>query len=350
MLIGSIFMNTYAKEMPRVLETISQNLLIISGRGEQVKSNMLAEIQAGLDLNKSSAIGIGQQTQGKEMAAQYQATEKAVEMTRKLNAAMKTLSQTEIEEYQAKIQQTVKDGEYIASLGKEIDLLTKKNEELTKATAGSAKATLTGASAATWSAMEKYDAKNQGKLTEDNFSTSQNMADAITAAENEKVRAQDTYIEAKAKLIALQQEEIQNDEAIKKATEDKNAAERLLEEASLRVKALKESQAGLEEKLNGSFKTTAGSAITLNSEVENIKLRTERWLQTQASISKLLAGNAAQQEKGKRLAGEMADQMQKYGDYVKKAAQDAADAVPEDQRDTFNALVQEASKFQEVVA
>ena len=123
--IAQIAMTHYAKEMPRILNNLSQNFQILIGRSQALKNKMISEVQGqvkeafqGMPANNQSEVNIA-------------TTTKVLAMTKALNMEMQNLSQTEKAEYQAKIEQTVRNGEYLESLAKEIDLLEEKAQAQT---------------------------------------------------------------------------------------------------------------------------------------------------------------------------------------------------------------------------
>ena len=337
LLIGSIFMNTYAKEMPRVFDTISQNLLIIAGQGEKIKSSMLKEISAGLELNKNSIIGLAS-GQNNEMQAKYQSTQKAIEMTQKLNASLKTLSQTEIEEYQAKIQQTIQEGEYLAELGKELDTLEKlANEQSLRAANG---------------AMASYNNATSsitGEKMSDDEVAGDTYEEAINKLLNERNKIYKNIQKAKAESLSATFTEKDKSEYIRLEKEK----QKQLEE---KIAALRSSESKTLEFINGEYKQAVANERILSDESEKIVTRTKNWEEAEAKIQQLLSGNNREREAGVRLTNDLAQQMSNYADYLLKTfAETNGGVLPagaEEEINRFRQAIQAAredsSKWDEV--
>ena len=331
MLIGTIFMNSYAKEMPRVLDTISQNLLIISGRGEQVKSNMLEEISMGLKMSQNASLNLTDNSSN-EMRAKYESTQKAVEMTQKLNASLKTLSQTEIAEAQSKIQQTIQEGEYLAVLGREIDALEKTNQE--------------HASQVAMGAMASY---GQAPGMNDDAVAGQTYEEAITQERQWQNDLLKDNVHIREEIAAGLRDEESGLEAIK-------ANENEIAESRKRRTALLDSEKAVLNFINGTYKTAISNERILSQESKNIETRTNNWKQLQQDAGKLLQGNAAQQKIGAKYTEELSHQMHNYADYLTQTLKDTNGGVlPEGaQQDidkfksSIDAAVQDSSKWGDV--
>ena len=135
--ISSIMMTHYAKEMPRILSNLSQNFQILIGRSQNLKDKMISEVQGQI---KEASQGMPQNNQTEVSTT---VTARVLAMTKSLNMEMKNLSESEKAEYQAKIEQTVRNGEYLESLGKEIDLLEEKAQKQAEAIINSGEVTAT---------------------------------------------------------------------------------------------------------------------------------------------------------------------------------------------------------------
>ena len=122
LLISSIFMQYYAKEMPRVLSSLRDNISVITGTSERRAQALLAEAREELELNAAM------ESRNKQMTAVATTAEVTAKMTEALNKARKGLSQTEIEAYEYEIKLAGAIGKTTEELGKEIDLLEKKGK------------------------------------------------------------------------------------------------------------------------------------------------------------------------------------------------------------------------------
>ena len=127
LLISSIFMQYYAKEMPRILQSLRDNINVITGASERGAQTLLAKAREELE-EKNAA----QSTNRQEKAASTAALV-TTRMTEALSKARKGLSQTEIEAYEYEIKLAEAIGQTTEALGKEIDQLEKKGK--TKANA-----------------------------------------------------------------------------------------------------------------------------------------------------------------------------------------------------------------------
>ena len=118
LLVGGIFTQHFAKEIPRVLSSIAQNFDVITGKAERNKQLML-EQNAGA-LEKVEVDGMSD-----SMSAEVQSITQVSRMTAELNKVRKSLSDTEIQYYENKIRQ-------VEAYGAEATAIGKENEELKK--------------------------------------------------------------------------------------------------------------------------------------------------------------------------------------------------------------------------
>lgn len=121
LLIGSIVLNKYAKEMPAFFEKITQNIAILTGRAEQNRQSMLAQNLQIINSMKGTS-------SSQEVSAQIDTMSKVSNMTLKLAQNRQRLSQAEIENYENKIKEVQIYGEVAAAIGKEVDLLNKEKQ------------------------------------------------------------------------------------------------------------------------------------------------------------------------------------------------------------------------------
>lgn len=122
LLIGSIFMQQYAKEMPVFMSKMITNLGILTGAAEKQRQTMLQnsnEILAGMDGGTS-----------KGLSAQITSMQKVSKMYSELAEKRKTLSSAEIAAYEQKIKDVEMYGQVAEAIGKEVDQLEKEAEQL----------------------------------------------------------------------------------------------------------------------------------------------------------------------------------------------------------------------------
>ena len=121
LLIGSIVLNKYAKEMPAFFEKVIQNISILTGKAEQNRQSMLSQnlqIVNSMKGNSSS----------QEVSAQIDTMSKISEMTLKLAQNRDKLSQAEIANYENKIKEVQIYGDVAAAIGKTVDELNKEQQ------------------------------------------------------------------------------------------------------------------------------------------------------------------------------------------------------------------------------
>lgn len=118
LLIGSIFMQQYAKEMPVFMSKMISNIQILTGAAEKQRQSMLSNltnIVSGMDGGDS-----------KGLSAQITGMQKVSEMYQELALKRKTLSSAEIEAYEQKIKDVEMYSQMAEAIGIEVDKL---NEE-----------------------------------------------------------------------------------------------------------------------------------------------------------------------------------------------------------------------------
>ena len=119
LIVGSIFLKQYAKEIPGVLVNLKNNFEVITGKAEKNKTALLkkaAEEIGAVDISKIKS----KETQG-ELAAQ----QKVSEMNYQLAESKKFMSKAQIEFYETQIKNVTAYGEEAAAIGKEIEALEK---------------------------------------------------------------------------------------------------------------------------------------------------------------------------------------------------------------------------------
>lgn len=100
LLIGSIVMDTYAKEFPRILSNLGANIAVLTGHANTTKAKLLQDMNGPLDqaLKDSSGDPV--------MQAQVEGQKKINSMVADLTIKRKTLSQEEIASYEREIERT----------------------------------------------------------------------------------------------------------------------------------------------------------------------------------------------------------------------------------------------------
>ena len=124
LLISSIVMNTYAKEIPKILTTLTNNINVLTGAAERNKQSILTSL--------GNIMRYGSFTNSKSSASQaeIQSIKTVTQMTIELNNKRKDLSQTEIAAYEQKIKMIQAYGKSATAIGREIDALEKESKSL----------------------------------------------------------------------------------------------------------------------------------------------------------------------------------------------------------------------------
>ena len=119
LIVSSIFLKQYAKEIPGVLVNLKNNFEVITGKAEKNKTTLLkkaAEEIGAVDISKIKS----KETQG-ELAAQ----QKVSEMNYQLAKSKQFMSKAQVEFYETQIKNVTAYGEEAAAIGKEIEALEK---------------------------------------------------------------------------------------------------------------------------------------------------------------------------------------------------------------------------------
>ena len=119
LLIGSIVLEKYAKEMPAFLDRMKTNFQVLTGQAEKFRQSQIGE---ALDKMRE----MGKQSNSKEIEAQISGTTKLLEMTQLLAQNRDKLSKAEIAEYENKIKQVQVYTELATAIGKEVDEINKE--------------------------------------------------------------------------------------------------------------------------------------------------------------------------------------------------------------------------------
>lgn len=124
MVIGSIILDKYSKEIPALMTSIINNFSVLTGKAEQNRQAMLEYIQTQ---TRSMMSGVTSQ----ENTAELTGMNEILRLKRELAAQEGILSQAEKAEYETKIQQIEAYTQSAAAIGKEIDKL-KEQQAATK--------------------------------------------------------------------------------------------------------------------------------------------------------------------------------------------------------------------------
>ena len=120
LLISSIFMQYYAKEIPNTIAKLTSNITVLTGVAEKRKQQQLEQLNSEL---QSMNINI---RKNQAFAAEQQMIQTTTKMTMDLNAKRKQLSATEIEAYETKIRLVEAYGRNTIAIGQEIEALNKE--------------------------------------------------------------------------------------------------------------------------------------------------------------------------------------------------------------------------------
>ena len=93
-MVGGIFTQHFAKEIPKVLSSIAQNFDVITGKAERNKQVMLEQNAGALENVEVDGMS-------DSMSAEVQSITQVSRMTAELNKARKSLSETEIQYYES---------------------------------------------------------------------------------------------------------------------------------------------------------------------------------------------------------------------------------------------------------
>ena len=138
LIVGSIFMKQYAKEIPRALENLVANFGVVTGSAQKAAQQLQQDNQTML---KSMQEAAAQNGGYDSFAMQGRVESLAIvnQMTAELTDKQHLLSQAEIEEYQARIQNVSAIGEQLAQEGALLDAAQKVTEEKKKQLAATAR-------------------------------------------------------------------------------------------------------------------------------------------------------------------------------------------------------------------
>lgn len=140
LIVGSIFMKQYAKEIPRALENLVANFGVVTGSAQKAAQQLQQDNQAMLQSMQKAAMDNGGYSSF-AMEGRVESLSIVNQMTAELTDKQHLLSQAEIEEYQARIQNVSAIGEQLAKEGELLDKAQKVTEEKKKQLANSARLT-----------------------------------------------------------------------------------------------------------------------------------------------------------------------------------------------------------------
>ena len=140
LIVGSIFMKQYAKEIPRALENLVANFGVVTGSAQKAAQQLQQDNQNMLKGMQDAAMLNGGYNSF-AMEGQVESLAIVNQMTAELADKQHLLSQAEIEEYQARIQNVAAIGEQLAQEGALLDKAQKVTEEKKKQLAATARKT-----------------------------------------------------------------------------------------------------------------------------------------------------------------------------------------------------------------
>ena len=120
LLISSIIMQRYAKEIPNVISNLASNISILTGVAEKRKQQQLQQLNVELQsMNVNTR-------KNQAFTAEQQMIQTTAKMTMDLNEKRKQLSATEIAAYETKIRLVEAYGKNTIAIGQEIEALNKE--------------------------------------------------------------------------------------------------------------------------------------------------------------------------------------------------------------------------------
>lgn len=152
LLIGSIFMQQYAKEMPAFLEKMTTGIAILTGKEDERRKKMLAD-------NAKIINEMNPNTGSAGTDAQIIGMQKVSNMYSELAIKQSTLSKAEIEAAKSQIQEMELHTQLAQKIGEEVDQIERKNQELERGIR-----------------LDLSRNKNFGTINMDNFSDEQSQA------------------------------------------------------------------------------------------------------------------------------------------------------------------------------
>ena len=121
LLIGSILLQQYAKEIPVFMQKMIQDIQVLTGHAEKSRQTMVS------DMN-SIVQGMENIGHSKALEGQITTMQQVSKMYKELADKRKTLSSVEIEAYEQKIKDIEMYGQMAEAIGKEIDKLNEEAE------------------------------------------------------------------------------------------------------------------------------------------------------------------------------------------------------------------------------
>ena len=341
LLVGGIFTQHFAKEIPRVLSSIAQNFDVITGKAERNKQLML-EQNAGA-LEKVEVDGMSD-----SMSAEVQSITQVSRMTAELNKARKSLSETEIQYYENKIRQVEAYGAEATAIGKENEELKKlietKEESIAKKAARSQGEEVSKLDEEIKKQEELIAAKK--RAAEEATSSWEKTSDDKWKAGNAAAKAAESgddsnYIIYKQRELELSDQLEQKYVAMKEATDDVTKAEADL--AKMKEKRAKagENAKGSKQAIKTELKNLEKVSMayqSLASEQGKIDKQANAW----KTSAKLIGNNAQETNKLKQSMVDYLDHLDNIG-----LAGDGVDELKSKILDSETSAEQAAQAFDE---
>ena len=279
LLVGGIFMQHFAKEIPKALSTVAQNFDVITGKAAKNK-------QATMDQNVQALNDIDVSGTSDGMNAEIQSITRVSEMSAALEKQRKNLSDTELKYYQNKIAHVKAYGDEATAIGKENDELKKlmqtKEASIAKKAVRSQKSEIKNLDEEIKKQEELVAAKKKAaeeattsweQTSDKKWSAGASATKAMEAGDNEN------YIVYKQQALQLESELEEKYEAQQAAIGEVGEAEKKLAELKQKRAKAGENQSS-EKALRDQLKTLEQTSIkyqTMQSALGKISNQGKAW-------------------------------------------------------------------------
>lgn len=298
--VGSIFLNNFAKDMPQALENLRQNFMVFSGKAKQVMSETQSELNIVLKNQQANP------ALSESYKIQLEGISKVNQMKEKLVLASKELTSQERAEYQAKI-------DNVAAMYEEIAALAEKKKAAEDAAKASEKVAIGTATKSSTGVFINYT-KQQDKISNlEQKSSDPDLSEEQSAAYEQALEA------ARQKAVELELEIENVKEAYKLTTEEVNALMGTSEDAEMLASAQKKVKTAVEETAK-SFTEQIKKRSDLEGISISVKSQATAWKEVAKEVKKAQAeGNTKNLSKH---VDETKQKMQQYLGVLKELAQD----------------------------
>ena len=298
--VGSIFLNNFAKDMPQALENLRQNFMVFSGKAKQIMSETQGEM--GVILKNQQA----NPALSDSYKLQLEGIAKVNQMKEKLVLASKELTSQERAEYQAKI-------DNVAAMYEEIAALAEKKKAAEDAAKASEKVAIGTATKSSTGVFTDYS-KQQDKISNlEQKSSDPNLSEEQSAAYEQALET------ARQKAVELELEIENVKEAYKLTTEEVNALMGTSKDAEMLASAQKKVKTAVEDTAK-SFTEQIKKRSDLEGISISVKSQATAWKEVAKEVKKAQAeGNTKNLSKH---VDETKQKMQQYLGVLKELAQD----------------------------